>query len=54
MSFICLVHPCSFAANAFARRAAGMRSKPDSVTVSRTPSGLFSISKETRVVGSAV
>ncbi len=45
-------HPPSFISNAWARRASGMPSKPDSVMVSSVPSGVSSSSKTTSVVGS--
>ncbi len=45
----CFAQPASFAAKALARRSGGIRSKPDSVTVSSTPADVSSRSKLTRV-----
>jgi hypothetical protein len=51
-TFTMMPQPCSLAANAFARRASGIRSKPDSVTVSMMPFGASSSVKTMSVVGS--
>lgn len=52
MSRIWAAHPSSFASNAFARRASGMRSKPDSVIVNSVPALTSASSNVTSVMGS--
>ncbi len=51
ISFICAAQPCSLLVKALGRRSSGMRSKPDSVTVSIVRPATSSSSKTTVVKG---